>query len=197
MTPCRGKTLFSYFPSTNSLVSVSDPRKAIWADKAPFKGSWLAICVASKTTKNQRNFNVWATRSQDIVQNNWHKLDCAFSLNQTLSQMRISKFLPFFSPTDWQNGLRDWRVDRHFHPPFGWDGKSRGWGGWGIRSGSRTCRSGARAQGKKVSQTNLKWIHVKGIRWPIFMPIRINAWISFMFNLRICSSISSCPQFKV
>ena len=45
------KNSFSYVPSCNSLVSVSDPWRAFWADTAPFKGPRLASCVASGTTK--------------------------------------------------------------------------------------------------------------------------------------------------
>ena len=37
----------------NSLVSVSDPWRAFWADMAPFKGPWLTSYVASGTTENQ------------------------------------------------------------------------------------------------------------------------------------------------
>ena len=52
MTPCRGNT-FPSVPPSNSLVSVSDPCRAFWADMAPFKGPWLASYVASGTTENQ------------------------------------------------------------------------------------------------------------------------------------------------
>ena len=45
------KNSFSYVPSCNSLVSVSDPWRAFWADTAPFKGPRLASCVASGTTE--------------------------------------------------------------------------------------------------------------------------------------------------
>ena len=36
--PLIGETLFSSVPHSNSLVSVSDPRRAFWADTAPFSG---------------------------------------------------------------------------------------------------------------------------------------------------------------
>ena len=46
-----GETSFSSVPLSNSLVSVSDPRRAFWADTAPFSGPLLASCVASGTTE--------------------------------------------------------------------------------------------------------------------------------------------------
>ena len=51
--PLIGETLFSSVPPSNSLVSVSDPRRAFWADTAPFSGRRLASCVASGTTEIQ------------------------------------------------------------------------------------------------------------------------------------------------
>ena len=36
--PSLGKTLFSFVPPSNFLVSVWDPWRAFWADKAPIKG---------------------------------------------------------------------------------------------------------------------------------------------------------------
>ena len=52
MTPHR-ETLFSVVPTSNSLVSVSDPRRDFWADTAPFKGPRLTLCIASETTEIQ------------------------------------------------------------------------------------------------------------------------------------------------
>ena len=45
-----GEILFSSLPPSNSLVSVSDPWRAFWADTAPFKGPRLTLCVSSGTT---------------------------------------------------------------------------------------------------------------------------------------------------
>ena len=83
--PLIGGTLFSSFPPSNSLVSVSDPRRAFWADTTPFfkvffeltwrtslKGflSWdgapyralnLASCVAFVTSVI-RIYQVWRVR---------------------------------------------------------------------------------------------------------------------------------------
>ena len=36
--PSSGRILFSSVPPSNSLVSVSDPQRAFWADTEPFKG---------------------------------------------------------------------------------------------------------------------------------------------------------------
>ena len=49
MTPLHGSTIL-FRSLSNSLVSVSNPWKAFWADTAPFKGPRLASCVASGTT---------------------------------------------------------------------------------------------------------------------------------------------------
>ena len=51
--PLIGETQFSSVPPSNSLVSVSEPRKAFWADMAPFSGPRLASCVASGATEVQ------------------------------------------------------------------------------------------------------------------------------------------------
>ena len=51
--PLIWETLFSSVPPSNSLVSVSDPRRAFWADTAPFSGPQLASCIASGTTEIQ------------------------------------------------------------------------------------------------------------------------------------------------
>ena len=40
--PLAGETLFSSVPPSNSLISVSDPRRAFWADTVPFLGPRLA-----------------------------------------------------------------------------------------------------------------------------------------------------------
>ena len=55
-------THFSFVPSSNSIVSISDPWRAIWADMAPFKGPWLAFCVASRTTEIQWHYQVCRSR---------------------------------------------------------------------------------------------------------------------------------------
>ena len=54
-----GKTRFSVVPPSNSLISVSDPWRAFWADMAPFKGPRLASCVASGATEIQGHCQVF------------------------------------------------------------------------------------------------------------------------------------------
>ena len=83
MTP-HGETLFSSVPPSNSLVSVSDPRRAFGADMAPFSGPRRASCVAFGTTDIQGDRQVWRARrggprtpSTTIDAN----LDCAFVEN--------------------------------------------------------------------------------------------------------------------
>ena len=49
--PLVRETLFSVVPPSNSLVPVSDPWRAFWADTTPFKGPRLALCVASGTSE--------------------------------------------------------------------------------------------------------------------------------------------------
>ena len=80
---CR-ETLFSSVPPSNSLVSVSDPWGAFWADTASFKGHRLALCVPSITTEIRGHCQVcharWSsprTPSTTTVAN----LDCAFVEN--------------------------------------------------------------------------------------------------------------------
>ena len=58
---CR-ETLFSSVPPSNSLVSVSDPWGAFWADTAPYKGPSLASCVASGITEKQGHNQVCRAR---------------------------------------------------------------------------------------------------------------------------------------
>ena len=60
--PLIGETLFSSVPPSNSLVSVSDPRRAFWADTVPFLGPRLASCVASGITELQRHRQVCSAR---------------------------------------------------------------------------------------------------------------------------------------
>ena len=60
--PLIGELLFSSVPSSNSLVSVSDPWRAFWADTAPFKGPRLASCVASGITEKQGHCQVCRAR---------------------------------------------------------------------------------------------------------------------------------------
>ena len=63
MSPHWGsEALFSSVPLSNSLGSISDPRRAFWADTAPFSGPWLASCVASGTTEIQRHRQVCRAR---------------------------------------------------------------------------------------------------------------------------------------
>ena len=82
--PLVGETLFSSVPPSNSLVSVSDPWRAFWADTAPFKGPRLASCVASGTTEIQGHLQVCRARRggprtpSKIADAN---LDCAFVEN--------------------------------------------------------------------------------------------------------------------
>ena len=51
-------TLFSSITPSNSLVSVSGPRRAFWTDTVPFQGLQLAWCVASGTTENEGHCKV-------------------------------------------------------------------------------------------------------------------------------------------
>ena len=62
--PLIGETLFSSVPPSNSLVSVSDPRRAFWADTVPFSGPRLASCVASGTTEKQGHRQVCCDRRE-------------------------------------------------------------------------------------------------------------------------------------
>ena len=48
-----GNILFSLVPASNSLVPVSDPRKAFGADAELFKGPRLTSCVASGAKEKQ------------------------------------------------------------------------------------------------------------------------------------------------
>ena len=82
--PLVGKTLFSSVPPSNSLVSVTDPRRAFWADKAPFSGPRLASCVASGTTEKQGHGLLcrarrWGPRTPSTTTD--ANLDCAFVEN--------------------------------------------------------------------------------------------------------------------
>ena len=54
MTPCW-ETLFSVVPPSNSLVSVSDPWRAFWADTTPFKGPQLWCVRCFGTTEIHRH----------------------------------------------------------------------------------------------------------------------------------------------
>ena len=60
--PLIGETLISSVPPSNSLVSVSDPWRAYWADTPPFKGPRLASCVASGTSEIQGHRQVCRAR---------------------------------------------------------------------------------------------------------------------------------------
>ena len=60
--PLIREILFSSVPPSNSLVSVLDPRRAFWADTAPFKSPRLALCVAPGTTEKQEYRQVCCTR---------------------------------------------------------------------------------------------------------------------------------------
>ena len=83
MTPHR-EILFSSVPPSNSLVSVSDPRRAFWADTAPFSGPRLASCVASGTTEIQGHRQVCRARRggpRTPSTTTDANLDCAFVEN--------------------------------------------------------------------------------------------------------------------
>ena len=85
--PLKGETLFSSVPPSNSLVSVSDLRRAFWVDTAPFSGPQLASCVASETTEIQGQ--CWVCRARrggprTPSTTTDANLDCAFVKN-TLS----------------------------------------------------------------------------------------------------------------
>ena len=74
-------TLFSSVPPNNSLVSVSDPRRAFRADTAPFSGPRL---VASGTTEKQGHRQVWRARCggpRTPSTTTDANLDCAFVEN--------------------------------------------------------------------------------------------------------------------
>ena len=77
MTPHRGNTiLFRSCQPSNSLVSVSDPWRAFWADKAPFKCPPLALCVAFRPSEIQGHRQVCRARheeSKNSVKNSWRK----------------------------------------------------------------------------------------------------------------------------
>ena len=51
--PPDRETLFSSIPHSTSLVSVSDPWKAFWADTAPFKGPRLSYELLPELQRNQ------------------------------------------------------------------------------------------------------------------------------------------------
>ena len=77
------ETIFSSLPPSNSLVSISDPRRAFWADTAPFSGPRIA-CVASGTTEIQGHRQVCRARrggprTPSITTDT--NLDCAFVEN--------------------------------------------------------------------------------------------------------------------
>ena len=82
--PLIGETLFSSIPPSSSLISVSDPRRAFWADTAPFSGPRLASCVASGTTEIQGHRQVCRARRggpRTLSLTTDANLDCAFVEN--------------------------------------------------------------------------------------------------------------------
>ena len=82
--PLVGETLLSSVPPSNSLVSVSDPRRAFWADTAPFSGPRLTSCVASGTTEIQGHRQVCRARPRGHrtpSRTTDANLDCAFVEN--------------------------------------------------------------------------------------------------------------------
>ena len=86
ITPFWKKSLFffSSVPPSNSLVSFSDPRRAFWADTAPFSGPRLASCVASGTTEIQGHRQVCRARRggpRTPSTTTDANLDCAFVEN--------------------------------------------------------------------------------------------------------------------
>ena len=62
--PLGRELLFSFVPPSNSLVSVSDNWRAFWADMAPYKGPWLASCIASRATEIQGHRQVCRGRHE-------------------------------------------------------------------------------------------------------------------------------------
>ena len=92
--PWRGNPFFS-LPPSNSLVSVSDQRRAFWADTVPFSGPRLALCVASGSTEIQGHHQVCrarrgAPRTPSTTTD--ANLDCAFVENALL----------FIDPQSWK-----------------------------------------------------------------------------------------------
>ena len=65
MTPRWGNT-FLFQSSSNSLVSVSDPWRAFWVNKAPFKGLRFATCVASETTEYNGHWTLPGARCASL-----------------------------------------------------------------------------------------------------------------------------------
>ena len=53
--PIVREFLSSSVSPSNSLISISDPWRAFWADTAPFKGPQLASCIASGNTEIQEH----------------------------------------------------------------------------------------------------------------------------------------------
>ena len=66
---------YFFLSFSNSLVLVSDPWRAFWADTAPFKGPQPRRVYWFRTTEIQGHRQVLrlTRRSQDTVQNNWRK----------------------------------------------------------------------------------------------------------------------------
>ena len=79
--PLIRETPFSSVPPSSSLVSVSNHRRAFWADTTPFSGPRLASCIASGTTEIQGHSQVSrarcrgprtpSVRQQQLTQKPW------------------------------------------------------------------------------------------------------------------------------
>ena len=86
MTPHWGNKIL-FHSSSNSLVSVSDPWRAFWVIKAPFKGLRFATCVAPGTTEYKGHCQVCLAVAsgggQDTVKNGWRKPWLRVSWNGT------------------------------------------------------------------------------------------------------------------
>ena len=69
----------SSVPPSNSLVSVSDSRRAFWADTAPFLGPRLALCVEIQGHHQVCRARCEGTRTPSTTAD--ANLDCAFFEN--------------------------------------------------------------------------------------------------------------------
>ena len=85
ITPGWGNALFCSVPFSNTLVSVSDPWRILWADKVPFKGPRLVWCIASRTTGVFKEFATFYSKAFTIkLQTLWIAL---YKETRTLSDV--------------------------------------------------------------------------------------------------------------
>ena len=123
MTLSRDNAIFPPVPPVNSLVHVSEPLRAFWAETAPFEGPRLPSYVASGATENQGHRQACRARRgriQDTFQSNYCKPWKPWAFIEIAALCSYQKMVTPLTPLIWTQLVycRSWQAAlvRHVEP---------------------------------------------------------------------------------